>query len=110
MNTRDKHPMPRRGTVNGADMVMSGALSGSGPADITSRSCVLCGPDRDCDCRQVEFASPEYLRRTYAAHGMDTGTISACPDCGPRKRCVHESRGSAGGYFAVAGNTSHART
>jgi hypothetical protein len=37
--------------------------------NITSRSCVLCGPQKDCDCASVEFGSPEYFARIDRAHG-----------------------------------------
>lgn len=47
----------------------SPAFSRPGPLVFTSRDCVLCGPDQDCRCAEVEFGSPEYFARIDALHG-----------------------------------------
>lgn len=51
----------------GISAIFSGDLATG--AQITSRSCVLCGPDKDCDCINVEFGSEEYFARIDRAHG-----------------------------------------
>lgn len=48
---------------------MSPALSRPGPLRITSRDCVLCGPEQDCRCAEVEFGSAEYFARLDRLHG-----------------------------------------
>lgn len=52
---------------------ISPALTRPGPLSITSRDCVICGPDMDCICDQIEFGSPEYFTRLDRLHGRDTG-------------------------------------
>lgn len=51
----------------GFSAIMSGDLRAG--AQITARSCVLCGPGKDCDCASVEFGSDEYFERINRAHG-----------------------------------------
>lgn len=63
-----KNPAPRTVKTKGASIIMSGALFSEGPMQITSRSCVLCGPDKDCDCASVQFGSDEYYARIDRAH------------------------------------------
>jgi hypothetical protein len=58
---------PVRIKGNGLSFLMSGDLQAG--AQITSRSCVLCGPGKDCDCASVEFGSDEYFARIDRAHG-----------------------------------------
>lgn len=58
-------PVRLRG--RGISALFSGDLAVG--AQITSRSCVLCGPDKDCDCHTVEFGSDEYFARIDRAHG-----------------------------------------
>ena len=53
----------------GLSALLSGDLQPG--AQITSRSCVLCGPSKDCDCHTVEFGSDEYFARIKRAHGVD---------------------------------------
>jgi hypothetical protein len=48
---------------------MSPALTRNGPLTITSRDCVMCGPDTDCICHTIAFASPEYFERLDRLHG-----------------------------------------
>jgi len=64
-----KNPKPRVVKAKGVSILMSGSLFGQGPIEITSRSCVLCGPDKDCDCASVQFGSDEYFARINRAHG-----------------------------------------
>jgi hypothetical protein len=52
---------------SGFSALFSGDLAAG--AEITSRSCVICGPDKDCDCHTVEFGSDEYFARIDRAHG-----------------------------------------
>lgn len=52
---------------SGFSALFSGDLAAG--ATITARSCVLCGPDKDCDCIDVEFGSDEYFARIDRAHG-----------------------------------------
>lgn len=66
---RSKNPPPRKIKTGGVSVIMSGALFGEGPIEITLRSCVLCGPDKDCDCASVQFGSDEYFARVNRAHG-----------------------------------------
>lgn len=58
---------PIRIKEKGLSLLMSGDLATG--AQITSRSCVLCGPNKDCDCASVEFGSEEYFARINRAHG-----------------------------------------
>jgi hypothetical protein len=57
---------------------ISPSLTGSGPLEINSRSCVICGPSRDCDCHTIKTFSPEYFRRLDALHGKPTA--KKCPE------------------------------
>jgi hypothetical protein len=58
---------PRRVRGRGLSVIMSGDLAAG--AEVTSRSCVICGPARDCDCHTVKFGSDEYFARMDRAHG-----------------------------------------
>lgn len=58
---------PVRLKGHGISALFSGDLAAG--ATITARSCVLCGPNKDCDCASVEFGSEEYFARIDRAHG-----------------------------------------
>lgn len=58
---------PTRIKGKGLSLLMSGDLQAG--AQITARSCVICGPDTDCICHTIEFGSDEYFARLDRAHG-----------------------------------------
>jgi hypothetical protein len=51
----------------------SPAFSRPGPLIFTARDCVLCGPDQDCRCAEIEFGSAEYFERLDRLHGRTGG-------------------------------------
>lgn len=56
-------------TLDGLGAKWSPAFTRPGPLVFTSRDCVLCGPQQDCRCGEIEFDSPEYHARLDRLHG-----------------------------------------
>ena len=69
----------------------SPAFSRPGPLTITSRDCVLCGPQQDCICDSIKFGSAEYFDRLDRLHGKAPRPADAplCsdPECPVTERC-----------------------
>ena len=58
-----------RGILDALGAKWSPAFTRPGPLTITARDCVICGPDDDCRCHEVEFGSDEYFARLDRLHG-----------------------------------------
>ncbi len=65
---RERH-MDAKKALDSLGAKWSPTFDRPGPLVITARDCVLCGPDMDCRCNEIEFGSAEYMARLDKLHG-----------------------------------------